>query len=180
MRKSACTYSTSWLVRNTAPMRAVTPSQRAAPRRSPRLAATTAKWIAPLDATSTRVAAKVRAVSNSTPLAGHTSLTARSVKYAANRPAKNISSDASHTTTPTPSTDGPADAWSGGEPGAGGGEGVGCSVTDTAAVVAEPRPAVRDARRPRRQAHVGAHRPTAADCLGAAPDRHTPAGPTGA
>ena len=32
--------------------------------------------------------------------------TARSVKYAANSPAKNMSSDASHTTTPTPRMEG--------------------------------------------------------------------------
>ena len=59
-----------------------------------------------LEAISTTVATAVRAVASSTPSGGQTSFDDRSVKYAANSPAKNISSDASHTTTPTPSSDG--------------------------------------------------------------------------
>ena len=47
-----------------------------------------------------------RRVSSSTPAGGHTFASARSVKYAANRPPKNMSSDASHTTAPTASIDG--------------------------------------------------------------------------
>src|SRR3954447_16164531 len=60
-----------------------------------------------LDAVRTSVATAVRAVASSTPRGGHTRAEERSVKYAANRPAKNISSDASHTITPTDRGDGP-------------------------------------------------------------------------
>jgi hypothetical protein len=51
-----------------------------APRRSSRWAAATARCIDALDTISTTVATAVRAVSSSTPSAGHTSLTERRVK----------------------------------------------------------------------------------------------------
>ena len=85
-----------------------------------------------LDATSTTVATAVRAVVQLDALGRPaSSLVDRSEKQAANSPAKNISSDASHTTTPTPRGDGGVRAGA-----------VGWAVTDTPAVVPEARPTV--------------------------------------
>ena len=54
-----------------------------------------------LDTTRTTVAPAVRATASSTPSDGHTGFALRSENQAANSPAKNMSSDANQTTTPT-------------------------------------------------------------------------------
>ena len=59
-----------------------------------------------LEAIRKQVATAVRPVASSASSAGHTSDEERSVKYAAKSPAKNMSSDANHTTTPTPRMEG--------------------------------------------------------------------------
>ena len=76
------------------------------PARLPRSSERTASTIVPLDAIRNTVKSPDRSVSSSTPGGGHCRASAFSVKYAANRPPKNMSSDASHTTVPTASMDG--------------------------------------------------------------------------
>src|SRR5512132_1755119 len=104
--KSRERNSRIWLARNNAPSPSVSRTQRIIPARSPRSRERTARIIVPLDAMRNSVKIADRAVSSSTPGGGHTRASAFSVKYAANKPPKNISSEASHTTVPTASMDG--------------------------------------------------------------------------
>ena len=53
------------------------------------------------DSTSRMVATSTGVTSRTSPAGGHGVVSARRLKNAANRPEKNISSDASHTITPT-------------------------------------------------------------------------------
>src|SRR3954464_5493115 len=100
IENGASWYSSAWFPRNTAPSSAVSASHRTAPDLSLRSPAFTAPCMVKLEAISTSVATAVRPFASSTPTGGHGLVLARSVNHAANSPLKNISSEASHTTTP--------------------------------------------------------------------------------
>ena len=86
---------------NTEPIKNVMMNQRRRPLTSPRSAANTPSWQVTLDRTRIVVLMLANGILSSSVSAAHTSgLTARSVKYMANRAAKNMSSLESHTIVP--------------------------------------------------------------------------------
>ncbi|CAB5040977.1 unannotated protein [freshwater metagenome] len=97
-----CVYSVTWPAMNTEPMRKVMMNHMRSFRTSPRSAANTPSWQVTEESTSTMVLTVAKGMfSFSVKLPQDAIFTERSVKYIANRAAKNMSSLASHTIVPT-------------------------------------------------------------------------------